>query len=186
MEDNRIISLFLNRDETAIAETDKKYGRSLAALALRITGDENDGKECVNDTYLKTWNTIPPTVPTYFSAFLHKIVRSLSIDRLRVRNTKSRMANEYTVSLEELKECIASESTPEDEVELAQLTESIERYLIGLKREHRQMFLCRYYFADSLKSICGYFGCSEGRVKSTLYRIRCGLKEYLKQEGYFL
>ena len=186
MEDQKIIELYLNRDETAINETDKKYGKMLMAMAIRILSDENDGQECVNDTYFKAWNSIPPTVPTYFSAFLHKIVRSLSIDRLRSKQAQCRKASEYALSLEELSECISSQNSPHETMETQLLKESIERYLLTLKKDHRQMFLCRYYFTDSVKTIADYFACGEGKVKSTLFRVRSGLKEYLRTEGFLL
>jgi len=186
MEDKEIISLYLDRNERAIEETAHKYGKSLKSIALRILADEDDGNECVNDTYLRVWNTVPPTIPTHFSAFLHRIARSISIDRYRARKTNKQKASEYTASLEELQECIAGKETPQECLELQLLTKSIETYLKGLKREQRQIFLCRYYFMDPIKKIAQYFAISEGKVKSTLFRIRCGLKEYLQQEGFFL
>ncbi len=186
MEDKKIIALYLGRNESAIEETDRKYGKMLTALAVRILNDEEDGCECVNDAYFRVWNSIPPTVPTYFSAFLHKVVRSVSIDRLRTRETNRRRASEYTVCLDELNECIAAEGSPQESLEMSLLTMSIERYLSSLKKEQRKMFLCRYYFADSVRSIADYFACSEGKVKSALFRIRCGLKKHLQQEGFFL
>ncbi len=186
MEDKKIVALYLSRDEKAIEETDRKYGKMLAAMSVRILNDEQDGNECVNDAYFRVWNSIPPTIPTHFSAFLHKIVRAVSIDRLRARMTSGRKVSEYTVGLDELNECIAAQGSPQESLELSLLTGSIERYLLGLKKEQRQMFLCRYYFADSLRSIAGYFACSEGKVKSTLFRVRAGLKKHLQQEGFFL
>ena len=186
MEDKQIISLYLQRDEKAIEETERKYGKMLNAMARRILADEDDGSECVNDAYLKVWNTIPPTIPKHFSAFLHKVVRTVSIDRFRAKQTRRSKASEYAVSLQELGECIPSNSSPQESLEMELLITSIERYLRSLKTEHRQMFLCRYYFADSIKSISDYFACSEGRVKSILFRIRDGLKTHLKQEGFFL
>lgn len=186
MEDEQIISLYLQRDERAIRETEGKYGKSLLLLSKRIVSDEEDGKECVNDTYLRAWNAIPPTVPTHFSAYLYRIVRSVSIDRFRAKKSQRRSANEYTQSLDELSECIAGHETPQDALEIKHLTQVISDYLRSLPKEQRQVFLCRYYFLDPIKRIAQNFHISEAKTKSMLYRLRLGLKEHLEQEGYFL
>lgn len=186
MEDEQIISLYLQRDERAIRETEGKYGKSLLLLSKRIVSDEEDSKECVNDTYLRAWNAIPPTVPTHFSAYLSRIVRSVSIDRFRAKKSQRRSANEYTQSLDELNECIAGHETPQDALEIKHLTQVISDYLRSLPKEQRQVFLCRYYFLDPIKRIAQNFHISEAKTKSMLYRLRLGLKEHLEQEGYFL
>ena len=186
MEDEQIVSLYFSRDEQALAQTEKKYGKSLLLLSKRIVINDEDSRECVNDTYLRAWNTIPPTRPKHLSAYLYKIVRSISIDRFRAKKSAKRATNEYTASLDELAECIAGEETPQDALELQMLVGTIEAFLKELPKEQRQIFLCRYYFMDSIKKISGYLHVSESKIKSALYRMRCELKKYLQQEGYFL
>ncbi|MBE6928573.1 MAG: RNA polymerase sigma factor [Ruminococcaceae bacterium] len=186
MQDDEIITLYLERNEDAIRQTEKKYGKALKTMAMRILSDEDDSQECVNDTYLKTWNSIPPMQPSHLSAYLHKLVRRISIDRYRGRHSEKRKPNEYTASLDELGECLAGEETPQGVLELQLLTQTIEAFLQTLSEQNRQIFLCRYYFLDPVKQIAKFFSISESNVKSTLYRIRSGLKEHLKQEGFFL
>ncbi len=186
MHDEQIIALYLRRDEQATEETAQKYGKALNAMALRILTDKEDAEECVNDTYLKVWNTIPPTIPMNLSSYLHKIVRRISIDRFRARRSGKRKANEYTASIEELSECLAGEETPQNAMELQLLTETIQAFLQKLPKQQRQMFVCRYYFHDPIGKIADYFSISQSKVKSTLYRVRCSLKQCLQQEGFFL
>ena len=186
MEDSQIIEMYLQRNEQAIENTEKKYGKALKALSMRILADEADSSECVNDTYLKAWNTIPPTMPTSLSAYLHRIVRSISIDRYRAKKSTKRRLGEYAASLEELAECIAGEESPYDAMQSQLLNDLIDAFLQALPKEKRQIFLCRYYFLDSIKKIAGYFDMSESRVKSVLHRLRCELKRKLEQEGFFL
>lgn len=186
MEDEEIIALYFGRDEQAVVQTQRKYGKSLLSLSKRIVTNDEDSLECVNDTYLRAWNTIPPTRPKHLSAYLYKIVRSISIDRFRAKKSARRSANEYTASLDELAECIAGEETPQDALELQMLVGTIEAFLQQLPRDKRQIFLCRYYFMDSVKTMSEYLHMSESKIKSTLYRLRCELKKCLEQEGYFL
>ena len=186
MEDAQIIELYFKRDEQAIAKTDRKYGKALKALSMRILTDEADSNECVNDTYLKAWNTIPPTNPSNLSAYLHRIVRSVSIDRFRARKSEKRRMGEYAFSLDELSQCIAGEETPELAMQAQELEKLIEAFLQDLRKEKRQIFLCRYYFLDPIKTIASNFQMSESKVKSVLYRLRCELRERLEQEGFFL
>lgn len=184
MDDQQIIQLFLSRDEQAISQTERKYGKALYLMADRILKDDDDSCECVNDTYLRVWNTIPPTRPTYFSAYLYKIVRTLSIDRFRARKSKKRACGEYATCLDELAECISGEETPENALEFKLLTELIEVFLKGLPKQQRQVFLCRYYFSEPVKSIAKACNMSESKIKTMLYRLRCDLKQYLYQEGF--
>ena len=186
MEDAQIVQLYFNRDEQAVLQTEKKYGKSLLLLSKRIVINDEDSQECVNDTYLRAWNTIPPTKPKHLSAYLYAIIRSISIDRFRAKKSAKRAMNEYILSLDELAECIAGEETPQDALEMQMLVGTIEAFMKGLPKEQRQIFLCRYYFMDSIKAISGYLCMSESKIKSTLYRVRCELKKILQQEGYFL
>lgn len=185
MEDEKIIELYFKKDENAIRETDKKYGSYLFKIAHNITFDNEDSKECVNDTYFRTWNSIPPYIPKIFSSFLGKITRGLAVDILRKKNSEKRRCSEYELSLYELDECIPDNSATENEFEYKLLTESINRFLLSIQKEKRNIFVCRYFYNDSLKEIANYFGYSENKIKSILFRTRKALKEHLIKEGFF-
>ncbi len=184
MEDSKIIELYFARDESAIGETEKKYGKYLLKTARSIVFDEEDSRECVNDTYLRTWNTIPPQKPSVLSSFLAKITRRLAIDIFRKKHSIKRGSSEYALSLSELDECIPEKLSTETEFEHRLLSESINRFLLGLSDENRNIFVCRYFYSDSIKEIASYFGTSESKIKSSLFRIRKSLKEHLEKEGF--
>ena len=186
MQDEMIVDLYWERDENAISETDRKYGRYLSKIAYNILSDWEDSKETVNDTYLKAWNSMPTHKPGVLSTYLGKITRQLSIDAFRTRNRDKRKHSEYAVSLSELEDCISGSETTEQSIELKLLAEAINTYLYTLPAEARNTFVGRYYFADSIREVAGYYGMSEPKVKSMLYRTRQGLKEYLEKEGYEL
>ncbi len=186
MLDEEIVDLYWQRDENALRETERKYGPYLTKIAYNILSDLEDSKERVNDTYLKAWNSMPPHRPGVLSAYLGKITRQLSIDLFRTRNREKRRASEYAVSLSELEDCVSGSETTEQRVELKMLAEAINAYLYTLPAEARSIFIGRYYFADSNKDVSRYYGMREAKVKSMLYRIRQGLKEYLEKEGYSL
>lgn len=183
MQDEIIVALYWQKDENAIRETERKYGRYLSKIAYNILSDWEDSKETVNDTYLKAWNSIPPHKPSILSTYLGKITRQLSIDAFRTRNRKKRKPSEYVISLSELEDCISSSETTEQSVELKMLAGAINAYLYTLPAEARNMFVGRYYFADSIREVADYYGVSEPKVKSMLYRTRQGLKDYLEKEG---
>lgn len=184
MEDSMIVDLYWKRDESAISETDKKYGNYLTKIAYNILYDFEDSKECVNDTYFKTWNAVPPHRPSVLSAYLGKITRQLSIDVFRKKNSRKRCCSQYELSLSELEECVTGGSTPEQEVELQMLADAINRYLRTISEEARNVFVCRYFFMDSIKDIAAYRGVSESKIKSMLHRARTGLREFLEGEGF--
>lgn len=182
MEDKEIIELYRQRNETAISETENKYGKYLTKIAYNILADIEDCNESVNDTYLKTWYSIPPHCPVVFSAFLAKITRQISIDIYRKKNTKKRHGSEYAVSIDELYDCAGTDGSPEEEVDLKVLSSAIGSYLADISEESRSVFICRYYFFDSIRDISDSHSMSESKVKSMLHRTRLGLKEYLKKE----
>lgn len=186
MQDEEIVDLYWQRDENALRETERKHGPYLTKIAYNILSDLEDSKERVNDTYLKAWNSMPPHRPGVLSAYLGKITRQLSIDLFRTRNREKRRASEYALSLSELEDCVSGSETTEQRVELKMLAEAINAYLYTLTAEARSIFIGRYYFADSIKDVSRYYGMREAKVKSMLYRIRQGLKEYLEKEGYAL
>lgn len=186
MPDEEIIALYWQRDETAIRETEQKYGRYLSKIAYNILADSEDSKECVNDTYLKAWNSIPPHRPDALAAYLGKITRELAIDIFRTKNRKKRQASEYALSLSELDECVSGTASTEQSADLHLLAEAINSYLSSLPKEARITFAGRYYYMDSFKEIAAYQGMSVPKVKSMLYRTRQGLKIYLQKEGFDL
>lgn len=183
MQDDRIVSLYLKRDETAIAETEQKYGKYLTKIAYNILFDWEDSKESVNDAYLKAWNSIPPHEPNCLSTYLSKITRQISIDIFRKRNSDKRKASQYAISLSELEECISNGDVTVQSVDLHILAEAINAFLRTLSPEKCNVFIGRYYFMDSIREVAAYYGMSEAKVKSMLHRTRIGLKNYLKQEG---
>ena len=184
MQDEAIVGMYWQRDENAIQETERKYGRYLSKIAYHVLADLEDSKESVNDTYLKAWNSMPPHRPEVLSAYLGRITRQLSIDMFRGRNRKKRQASEYALSLSELEDCVSGKDATEQDVNLHLLSEAIGAYLRTLTPEARNTFVGRYYYMDSLKEVAAYFGMSESKAKSMLYRTRQGLKAYLEQEGF--
>lgn len=186
MQDEGIVALYWQRDEAAIQETEKKYGRYLTKIAWNILADMEDSRESVNDTYLKAWNSMPPNRPSLLSSYLAKITRRVSIDIFRRRNREKRRASEYAISLSELGESLPGSVSPEAEVDVRLLAETIERFLRSLSPDARNTFIGRYYYLDSVKTVAGYCGMSESKAKSLLFRTRNSLREYLREEGFEL
>ncbi len=184
MEDCQIISFFFDRDERAIKETDAKYGKLCFAVANKILENDEDSEECVNDTYLKAWNEIPPTHPNYFSAFLCKITRILSLKKLEFSHAMKR-SSAFTVSVDELEEVLQDKyiAPNTDAVELGSL---ISDFLRHEKADARNVFLRKYWFFDTNDEIAERFGMNENTVKSMLFRTRNRLREYLRKEGITL
>lgn len=186
MEDEAIVSLYWDRDERAIRETEEKYDRYLTKIAYNILNDREDSRESVNDTYLAAWDSIPPHRPGVLSAYLAKLTRRISIDRFRYRTRDKRMGSEYAVSLSELGDCVSGGNTTEEIVNVKLLADSIGIFLRLQSREARTTFIARYYFLDSVKEIARSSGMSESKVKSLLHRTRVSLKKYLEEEGFSL
>jgi len=186
MQDESIVELYWSRNESAIEQTEKKYGHYLTKIAYNILSDYDDSLESVNDTYYKAWNSIPPHRPTVLSTYLGRITRQISIDIFRKRNRQKRQAAMYAVSLSELEECISTGSTPEDDIELQLLGASINNFLKTLSPEARNTFVGRYYFMDSILEISHYYGMSESKVKTLLHRTRLALKKHLIKEGFLV
>jgi len=186
MKDEMIVNLYFKSDEDAVRETQKKYNSYLSKIAYNILRNRQDSEQCVNDTYLKAWNSIPPNKPNVLSTYLGKITRRLSIDVLRGKNRKKRRENEYDISLTELEEFFSCGNSTEQEIDLCLLSSLINNYLYKISFEARTVFVGRYYYMDSIKEIADYHGMSESKVKSLLFRTRQGLKEYLIKEGFDL
>ncbi len=186
MEDFEIIELYNHRDEKAIRETDKKYSSYLYVIANNILNDHEDSRECVNDTYLRAWNTIPPSCPPRLAYYLGRITRGLSIDRLRSHTARKRLASGYSVSMEELGDCFASFEDVQADYELEILSQALTAFLSGLDEQKRSIFIRRYYFCDSIKEISRRMGLSESAIKSILKRVRDNLKSYLEGQGFLI
>ena len=181
MEDVQIIDLYWQRDESAIRETDSKYGRFCQKLAMNILHSFQDSEECVNDTYLAAWNSIPPTRPSKLSAYLGRLTRNLSLNRYKSNNAARRGGGEFALSLDELDDCIADTISEEQDAEA--LGKIISEFLYTQTKETQQVFVRRYFYSDSIADICDRFGMSESRAKSMLHRTRLALRAYLGEHG---
>ncbi len=185
MEDEKIIELYFERDENAIAETASKYGNYLFTVANNVLGSEEDAKESVNDAYMVAWNAIPPQKPKIFSAFLAKITRNISIKKWKSQTAQKRGGGEAAVAFEELSEFIPDNMSVASQIEANELSEYIMKFLHSLPKQERKIFVCRYWYLDSISDISKNFCCSESKVKSLLFRTRKKLLSYLKKEGVF-
>ena len=186
IEDEIIIDRYIVRDERAISYTADKYGKQLVAIANRICDDLDIAEECENDTYLRAWNSIPPHEPRgYFFTFLAKITRNLALDRYKESNRLKRSATIVELT-GELSEIIAGNDDTTANAESEELKNYINSFLRTLHKEKRNVFIRRYWYMDSVAEIADRYGISEGKVKTILFRVRNGLKQYLKKEGYYI
>ena len=186
MEDKDIVEMYWQRDEDAIKVTDLQYGRVLRNVSYQIVKDYEDSQECVDDTYLRAWFSMPPKRPMYLCAFLAKITRNLSIDCYRRKHAERRVENEYALSLDELGECVSQGNVTEDQVAVDLLGEDISRFLRTLDENECKLFIRRYFFCDSLKEAAAFCGYRENNAKTVLFRTRQDLKAFLIKEGYDL
>ncbi len=186
MQDEEIVTLYWNRDESAIDATQEKYGRYLTKIAYNILFDPDDSMESVNDTYLHAWNSMPPHRPNVLSTYLAKITRRVSIDMVRRQNRQKRQASQYAASLTELAECLSGGNTTEEQSDVRLLADAINAYLRSLPKEPRTLFIARYFFLDSLKESAALCKMSESKAKSMLHRTRLGLQAHLRQEGFIV
>ena len=184
LSDEEIIALYWDRDEQAISRTDEKYKKFLLSVAFNIVFDDQDCEECLNDTYIDAWNSMPPSKPALLQAFLATIMRRTAIDRYKERKRQKRIASELTVSLSELEEIIADESDRSAETdELARLLSDFVR---SLPDRRMYIFMSRYYFARPIGEIASLLCCSESTVNKEIAAIKRELKEKLMKEGYTL
>ena len=183
MEDSRMIRLFFLRDEAAIEAVAAKYGARLYSTANNIVHQHQDAEECVNDTYLALWKSIPPDKPNPLVAYAIRITRNIALKKLRDNHAQCRRSD-YDLSLDELEGCIGSRSL-EQEMDVRLLGQQINSFLATLRKENRILFLRRYYLGDSVKQIAKDRGMSENTVSVRLNRMRNQLKSFLIQEGYY-
>ena len=182
MEDREIVAFFIARNEAALTETEKKYGRLLKQLALGVLRSEEDAEEVVNDAYLSAWNAVPAERPLYLGAYLCRVVRNAALSRLRWKNAAKR-GSECEVCIDELTELLPANETVEQRFDADETARLIDRFLYGKKKRVRQIFLRRYWFFDTPEEIAERYGMKPNTVKSILYRTRLQLFEYLKEEG---
>ena len=185
LEDEEIIELYWARNERAIDETDKKYKGYLYTIAYNILHDDLDCEECLNDTYLGTWNTIPPTRPNVFQAFISKIMRNVAVGRYNKNTAEKRIPAEMTVSMGEFVECLPQTITIEEEYFIGEVSKILSQFLRELPERSAFVFVCRYYCSDKITDIAEMLHVSESTVFRELMYIREQLKERLIKEGYY-
>lgn len=183
MDDSKIVDLYWDRDERAIEQSDRKYGRMLNALSFSLLKSREDAEECVNDTYLDAWNAMPTARPTYLGAFLSKIARRISIDLYRRRHREKRGGIEELC--EELSEAIPSGESVVDEYESGRLKEALDEFLSSQDKEKRVIFVLRYFYSKPIGEIALKVGVSEAKVKTTLFRTRESLRKFLEGRDLF-
>lgn len=184
MEDEKIVALYWQRSEQAIAQTEQKYGNYLNSISYHILRSREDAQECVNDTYHHAWNAMPPDRPNVLATFLGKITRRLSIDRWRRNTADKRGGGEVALALDELGECVSGKDSVEDQTAHRELIRTLDGFLASLPDDHRRVFLCRYWYMDSVQEIAEQFGFSRSKVTAMLHRTRKKLRTRLEEEGY--
>ena len=181
MQDSQIVALYLARDERAIAETEAKYSSHCTHIALNILQNLQDAEECVNDTWLHTWNSIPPAKPALLKTYVGKITRNLAIDRYRTEHREKRGCGEVAVAFDEISEITASDLSADDAWREQAFVELLNKFLYAQPERQRNIFVRRYFYTDSVPDIAKRFGTSQANVLKILSRTRQKLKEYLDE-----
>lgn len=184
MDDSKIIELYNARNEQAIRVTEEKYGKYCFVIAKNILSIEQDCEECVNDTWLRAWNSIPPSKPNSLKLFLAKITRNLAIDRVKRESRQKRGSGELLVSLEELCDVVSDTDSVIDELTYKHLKESLNSFLRSVSERDCDIFVSRYFYVESVEFIARKYSISAENAHKILSRTRIRLKEYLKREGY--
>ena len=180
MDDSKIVDMYWARNENAIAESHKKYGRMLHSLSYSLLSSMEDAEECVNDTYLGAWGAMPEARPEFLGAFLSKITRRSSVDRFRARHREKRGGIDNMLS--ELSECIPAGDDSDREYDSERIRETLNAFLYSLTKEKRVMFVLRYFYSKSVSDIADQLGVGESKVKTTLHRLRGELKKILEEQ----
>ena len=186
MEDSEIITLYWNRDERAIAETGAKYGPFCQRIAQNILTVREDAEECVSDTYLRAWSAMPPHRPAMLAVFLGRITRNLALNRLRSAAAQKRGGGEAEAVFEEFQHIVSDRDTPEIALDRRELVAAINGFLAALPETKRRIFVCRYWYFDSVPDIAKRFSLSENHVYVTLHRLRAQLRRRLSERGFML
>ena len=186
MEDTKIIDLYWKRDESAIEETNRKYGKYCHTVAYNVLNDYEDSQECVNDTWLRAWNSMPPQRPSVLRAFLAKITRNLAFDRYRARGASKRGGGQMEAVLDELAECadFSGKWNGEELYAAKELNEAINRFVKELPEREGNLFVRRYFFAEPIPEIAGRYQMTENNVTVILSRTRKKLRKYLTEGGF--
>ncbi len=186
MEDAQIVDLYWKRDERAIVESDAKYGVYCYTVANNILSNTEDTKECINDTWVKAWNAIPPQKPKALKPFFAKIIRNLALNRYQMQNAQKRGGDMATIAIEELNECVSSREDVESAYFAKLLQKDVNQFLHTLSKRDCDIFLCRYFFLENTAEIAKRYGMRESNVLVILSRLRKKLKKFLRKEGYFV
>lgn len=186
MKDNEIINLYWSRDEAAITATADTYGNYCYSIAYNILSNNEDAEECVNDTWLKAWKSIPPHRPNRLSTYLGKITRNLSLDRYKLLTTQKRGKGQVELALSELEGCVPAQTDMEQIADEMVLVDTIETFLRSQPRTERNIFIGRYWYLYSIRDLAGAYRMSENKVMSLLHRMRSKLKLHLEKEGLSL
>ena len=186
MQDDEIVQLLWERDENGIEKLQKKYQKYCGAIARRIVMNEEDTEECVNDTWLRAWNSIPPHRPENLAGYLAKIVRNLALTLYTKQHRKKRGGGVVSVALEELSECLSDGREVSENLEKQELSDAITTYLRGKSSEQQAVFIRRYFYMMDMKELAESLQMKENTVKSILFRMRKELKIHLEGEGIYL
>lgn len=182
--DEQLIELFWERDEKAIQATDTKYGKFLFRIANNILHDRQDCEECQNDTYLGIWNSIPPTIPHVFPAFIAKLIRNIAIDKYKKKTRKMRIPSEMTVALDELRDTVCSIDFPE--IQSSELGRLINEYVNSLPERQKYIFIGRFYMGDKLSIIADKLNLNVSTVSRETEKIKQGLRDHLERSGIYV
>ena len=186
MKDDEIVTLYWERNEKAIAATEERYGSYCHSIAVNILHNTEDARECVNDTWLGAWKSIPPHRPNRLSVYLGKITRNLSLNRLKHYTAEKRGLGQGELVLSELEECIPGKNSVEQLIEEIDLAKSINRFLYAQPRQKRNIFIRRYWYLCPVRDIAASFGMSESKVTSLLFRMRNELRTHLEKEDIYI
>ena len=186
MDDAKIVQLYWDRSEQAIPATADKYGNYCTSIAKNILGSREDAEECVNDTYMNAWNSMPPHRPSVLSAFLGKITRNLSLNRYKHNTADKRGGGQATVVLDEIAEFVSDANSVEQKIDRKELVKAIDNFLDRLPADKKNIFICRYWYFDSISDIASRFGMTENNVSVTLNRLRLKLHNHLLERGFEL
>jgi len=183
LEGEKIIELYCQGSESAIIESEKKYGAAIKRLSFGITDSMEDAAECLNDTLMTAWKTVATVKPDNLGSYLFKIARNLSLDMLRKQNTAKRQEN-MAVALSELEDCIPDKSVCAQAVEGNELSEVIDEWLASIDKDKRQIFMRRYFLMEPVEVLSKKLGVKKNTAASILRRLRKYLKKYLEEKGY--